>query len=218
MMYYPGVPGAEHAHTLQIGAGQELFDVDFALAAVRTHRVAGTVIIPTGREVKGTQIRVMPLGPPRAAYGVTAGADGQFDIGGIVPGDLQAARRRCAADLVPLGRRDREITVSEDVIGGLGLRARSEARIEGRLVRDAAATDEFDPAGATVRFERRQPETGGVHIFAGAAIDADGAFSLESPADPRRSRSLTFPKAGRRRRFASTTPRSGTRPWISERV
>ena len=47
-----------------------------------------------------------------------------------------------------------------------------------------AATGEFDPAGATVRFERRQPETGGVHIFADAAIGADGTFSLESPGGP----------------------------------
>ena len=68
--YYPSVTSVDEAQALRVNAGQELFDIDFALAVVRTHRVAGTVIESNGPVRRASPREVDEYGPNRQQVGV----------------------------------------------------------------------------------------------------------------------------------------------------
>src|SRR5262249_46898030 len=93
--YYPGLPSASGARPIAVGLGQEIEDIDFALARAGTARISGTIVDATGKPLAtgitaSTSQRSGGLsGEPLRAM---SRADGTFEIPNVPPGEwvLQA--------------------------------------------------------------------------------------------------------------------------------
>ena len=179
--FYPGVTESGSAQPLRLYGGQELLDVDFALATSRLFVVKGQVVDPNGA-VDGLGVTLRPMdasGLPGDQQQAAVDAKGDFEIRGVAPGrymlDVIDPRRtmRWVSSM-------RVLTVDSDV-KDLELRSELGATVEGRLVRDVGATKALDPAAVFVGFTKQvQGQVGG---FTGSNFpaSADGTFALESP-------------------------------------
>ena len=180
--FYPGVAEVGSAQRLRLYPGQELLDVDFAMATSRSLRVAGRLVDPTGGLVPGLGVMLHPMAPsglPGGELRVTVDAKGAFEIADVVPGDymLNVMDPRRTMRWVS---GQKFLTVTDDVLD-LELRATLGATVEGRVVRDPAATRQLDLKAVQIGFETRvEGQRAG---FTGSTfpVGADGGFSLESP-------------------------------------
>jgi beta-lactamase regulating signal transducer with metallopeptidase domain len=180
--FYPGVADVGGAQRLRLYPGQELLDVDFALATSRSLRVSGRLMDPNGGLVSGLSVMLHPMAPsglPGGELRVPVDAEGAFEIADVVPGDymLNVLDPRRTMRWVSAGK---FLSVSEDVLD-LDLRAMLGATVEGRVVRDVAATGTLDLKAVHVGFDARiEGQRGGV-TGSTFPVGEDGAFSLESP-------------------------------------
>jgi len=180
--FYPGVADVGSAQRLRLYPGQELLDVDFALATSRSLRVSGQLVDPNGGLVPGLSVMLHPMAPsglPGGETRVAVDAKGAFEVADVVPGDymLNVLDPRRTMRWVSAGK---FLSVSDDVLD-LELRAILGATVEGRVVRDVAATSMLDLKAVQVGFDARiEGQRGG---FTGSTfpVGEDGAFSLESP-------------------------------------
>ena len=86
--FYPGVADVDSAQRLRLYAGQELLDVDFALATSRMFHVSGTVVDPDGQP-SGLAVILHPMAPsglPGGEYKASVDQKGAFRIPDVVPG------------------------------------------------------------------------------------------------------------------------------------
>ena len=113
-VFYPGATVATSASTVTIAPGEERRGVDFPLKLVRTARVEGIVVPPSGVAPQAVQIMMMPAtaaGPAvsgaaiemMAMNRVVPGADGKFQFTGVAPGDYTISARVNGPGNVPPG-------------------------------------------------------------------------------------------------------------------
>jgi hypothetical protein len=181
--YFPQVTRIDDAQSLRVGAGQELFDVNFALATVSKRVVSGTLIDPAGLPVDGAKVFIMAARGISAFSGSTVvSSNGKFRIQDVVPGDYMLR----VDDPVNPNRWPgfiRTFTVDDDV--SMDLVARRGARLQGRIERENGDPLPFDPRTIEVGFEQRSEGFPGmpdlVNGFRKKAVQRDGTFSIESP-------------------------------------
>ena len=185
--FFPGVTHLEEAQPLRVDAGGELVGIDFALAAMPTRHVTGRVLDEDGRPPSQAQIRMHSMGglnSSPAEYTGTVDRNGRFDIAGVAAGDYmlmvtapQEVWRWTAAV--------RRITVDDEDVVDLELRAGGMAEVQGRIVREAGITRTLDPTGVRVIFQRQLSGNPGLMLGGGGRpVSADGTFSHQTPAGP----------------------------------
>jgi protocatechuate 3,4-dioxygenase beta subunit len=189
--FFPGVPNRELAQPLRVYAGQESFDVDFALSLTKLFTVAGTVIDEQGEPLDGVSVRLVSTDPnsgPRQGRLAALDGDGRFVFRDVVPGTYVA---RLAAPTVspgpPIpGAMGRAMTASKtlavvdaDVVD-LELSVGAGVMIVGRVVPDVGTTATFDPAGVGVSLLRRSEGEGAASFSSsfGTIGARDGALAL----------------------------------------
>ena len=60
---FPGSPSVGGASTISLGPGEERSSVDFSLQLVRTAKIEGTVVVPSGMSPQSVQLTMVPVGP-----------------------------------------------------------------------------------------------------------------------------------------------------------
>jgi beta-lactamase regulating signal transducer with metallopeptidase domain len=181
--YFPQAARIDEAQPVFVFAGQEIFDVNFALATVRKRVVNGTLSDPGGLPVDRAKVRIMRAnGTAGFNESALVSSNGNFQIR-VVPGDYML---RVEDSVNPDRWRPftRPLTVDDDVT--LELVAQRGARLEGRIVRENGDTLPFDPRIIEVGFEQRVegPSGTGFNSFRKKVVRSDGTFSIESPGSP----------------------------------
>lgn len=182
--FLPGVPHVQNAQALRIAAGQELFGADFALLATQNRRVSGTVTDLAALADRPLHVGLIGIGSsgPRRHHDAVVDGNGRFEIRDVTPGDYMVS----VFDPTPgspnsrWAAATRQIAVEDDITE-LELRARTGARIEGRIMRDPEAARPLDPSTVTVEFEIRLESSGWISSRSGFGMGADGIFYVESP-------------------------------------
>lgn len=93
-VYYPGSTNLNAAATIALGPGEERAGLDFALQLVRTAKVEGMVVVPSGVPPQSVTLTMVPAGPqvgpgilgPTFLNRATPGPDGRFSYLAIPPG------------------------------------------------------------------------------------------------------------------------------------
>ena len=179
--FYPGVTESGSAQSIRLYGGQELLDVDFALATSRLFVVKGQVVDANGA-VDGLGVTLHPMdasGLPGDQQQAAVDAKGGFAIRGVAPGRymLNVVDPRRTMRWVSSTR---VLTVDSDVTD-LELRSELGATVEGRVVRDVGVTKALDPAAVFVGFTKQVQGQAGGFTGSNFPASADGTFSLESP-------------------------------------
>lgn len=103
-VYFPGSPSVGGASSISLGPGEERSGVDFALQIVRTAKIEGTVVVPSGFTPQSVMLTMVPVGP-HVGPGilgmtflnrVTPGADGKFSYAAVPPGQYTINARLSA--------------------------------------------------------------------------------------------------------------------------
>jgi hypothetical protein len=96
-VYYPGTTIAVDAATVRIDAGEERAGVDFQLQLMPTAKISGVVVPPSGQSLSAMQVMgtLAPHAQATTLQGVQrllqVGADGQFSLTGVTPGEYTLA-------------------------------------------------------------------------------------------------------------------------------
>ncbi|HEX5475330.1 MAG TPA: carboxypeptidase-like regulatory domain-containing protein [Vicinamibacterales bacterium] len=89
--YYPGTPSSSDAQPIAIGPGQEVDSLDFAMQAVKTVRIRGTVMSSAGQPVGGARVVLIPAVHDSMSFAPAGtsrtASNGTFTMTGIAPGD-----------------------------------------------------------------------------------------------------------------------------------
>src|SRR5262249_53002103 len=195
--YYPGLPSASGARPIAVGLGQEIEDIDFALARAGTARISGTIVDATGKPLAtgitaSTSQRSGGLsGEPLRAM---SRADGTFEIPNVPPGEwvLQAI----SGANMNAGQEgefaSRFVTVHGVDVTDVHLQTSRGSRVDGRIVFEGGRpADPTQVVVGTVPSDFDRAPIGGP---IGRAIPAaDGTFVLEGLNGPRRFRLLRAP-------------------------
>lgn len=145
--YYPGTANPADAQRIDLGLGQEIGALDFALRATRTVRVAGTVLDAEGRPPRGARVVLAPAAstPLLLVFQKVAVVrpDGSFVVPDVVPGEyvLRVSLRASA-------ERDAEfaalpLSVGSEDVTGLVIATAPGARVNGRLLLDGPLPGQF---------------------------------------------------------------------------
>ena len=103
-VYFPGSPSVGGASTISLGPGEERSGVDFSLQIVRTAKIDGTVVVPSGFAPQSVTLTMTPAGPHIGPgilgmtflNRVTPGADGKFSYAAVPPGQYTINARLAA--------------------------------------------------------------------------------------------------------------------------
>lgn len=185
--FYPSVPAAAEAQILRVDAGQELFDIDFALHVARARTIAGRLLDASGNPQGAGRVHLMGQGIQGTGGGIAASVDasGRFEFRDVVPGEYMVMAETANPYREFSGRwmsTTRTVTVTDADVRDLDLMERAGAQIDGQVVRDATAERTLDPRGVRVAFEQRNEN--GWHKAGAPPLGADGRFSMEAPAGP----------------------------------
>jgi hypothetical protein len=185
--YFPNVMRIDEAQPISVGAGQESFGVDFALATTRTYVISGRLIDPAGPPLDRAKVVIIRIGGNSALnHTAPVSSNGSFQIRNVMPGDYMLRVEDSGQTLRWLAA-VQQITVDAD-LSGLQVVARRGARLEGRILRDDGDALPFDPGtlrvGLEQRMERRPGIPGGVYGAGGRSPESDGTFSIETPGGP----------------------------------
>ncbi len=138
--FFPGTLSATDAQRISLAPGEEQPNVNFTVIPARPVRVSGTVLGSTGAPIQATltlrEDSAVAAGLSRR-YGASAGADGTFSIGSVLPGTyvLQVNAR------VPRGASSPEvaatpITVTTDDMTGITVVTGRGATVSGSVATD----------------------------------------------------------------------------------
>jgi hypothetical protein len=103
-VYFPGSPSVGGASTISLGPGEERSGVDFSLQIVRTAKIEGSVVVPSGFSPQSVTLTMLPVGP-HVGPGIlgstflnraTPGADGKFSYAAVPPGQYTINARLAA--------------------------------------------------------------------------------------------------------------------------
>lgn len=200
-VFYPGTISAANAASIHLGPAEERSDIDLSLQLVRTARLEGVVVAPSGVPPQMAQLILTQSGPMIAGMPmmmslgrVSPGADGKFSYSGIAPGQYTISARISNKEFMVAaesqGRNlsssgtlwaDAEVTVNGENITGISLNLQPGLTVSGRVVTepssDAGAPIDF----SQVRLSLTPATTGAIMIAVGATgtqADADGRFTL----------------------------------------
>jgi protocatechuate 3,4-dioxygenase beta subunit len=90
MTYFPGTINPDQAQQIHIGWSDEVSNIDFALAPVRTARITGRTVTSSGEQFQaGVQMRASwrSTGAIAEAVGARAQPDGNFEFVSVPPGE-----------------------------------------------------------------------------------------------------------------------------------
>jgi Carboxypeptidase regulatory-like domain len=95
--YFPGTPNPGEAQLIIVGVAQEVHDIDFPLAPVRTARIAGRTISAAGEPYRGAielRASLRSGSVVTASVGARTEPDGSFEFPNVPPGEyvVQATR------------------------------------------------------------------------------------------------------------------------------
>jgi hypothetical protein len=173
-VYYPGVPDATQATSLQLHEGEERRAVDFRLTPVRTVRVRGRVTPSPSRQQEAVFVSLRDEGQP-GAPGRQAMAPpsekGAFEFRGLTPGSytLLAQAHMEGAQL----KAHQLIEVGGSNLDGVDLALRPGVDLKGRVRVENDAGPDVKLGGLTVRLMADQASPfGGM----GLTTAADGSF------------------------------------------
>jgi protocatechuate 3,4-dioxygenase beta subunit len=138
--YFAGTANALEAQRVKVAAGQEAGAVDFALLAMPTATISGTVMRSDGMPVTSGNVSLTqeisgPTSSSMSMYGnARIGADGTFTLTDVAPGDytVRATSTLDAGSETAVLR----VTVTGNDISGLVLAADTGVPISGRVVTD----------------------------------------------------------------------------------
>jgi hypothetical protein len=166
--FFPGTSVPTDSLPVDVEPGQDRLNVDFALARVRTARIAGIALNPDGTPLEGSVSLNVSYRSGAVATGlvtVRTSADGRFEFGAVMPGEyvLQASRANLSATIEgPFG--SRFVTVTDADLTEIVIRATTGSIIEGRV--------RFDGTG--------DPEPGGTELSP-APADGDSTRIAQEP-------------------------------------
>jgi len=210
-VYYPSETDSERAQPIQVQPGSTMSGVDIVLSAgrARSYHIRGTARNQvTGEAAAGAQLRLAPKKWSATVVMPTATVDqkGNFDIGGVVPGNYVLLGNMSIADpsappppnapgvaaaAPPPGganpgaqRIPLTANVSVDVSGGsvdnLQLQLVPGVTIPGRVVVEGAAATSNPQRGLGVSLVREPDVVGIPNATIRGMIQADGTFNLEN--------------------------------------
>jgi hypothetical protein len=177
--YYPGTAIALQAAAVQLRAGEERSDVDFALQLVPTARVEGTLMLPDGAPAPASaQITIVASGASVFAGSAFDGlkttrpsGDGTFAIAGVAPGTYTVLARLASPSVLWAST---QISVDGETISGLTIALQPALSIAGELrVEGSAARPPFSLS--TVKISAEPVQSAGEVSLAPAAVTADAA-------------------------------------------
>jgi hypothetical protein len=183
--FYPGVVEPTEAQRIKLSVGQEVSNIDFALAPVRTARVSGTVVNASGTPVANEPVTMSQevMGPrgggstfsPNTAQ---TGPDGRFSVNNVQAGEYLLAVRSAAANDKPAQEARQTIQVAGADIDGLVIATGS-----GGVVRGQVASDDGTAVSGVDRLSvRARPLTWAARMSTlayPARVNADGTFELK---------------------------------------
>ena len=182
--FYPGTLNAEQAEPINVGVG-EVASASFALSTARLIRVSGTVRDSQGRPVAGGWLTLGSRTPTSgwSMSGPQIGADGQFSIANVPPGDYSIGVVPMVTRLEPAASAEFDevasvpFTAAGQDITDLIITTTPGATVTGRVIfegtSNAARPDRVvahAPDHRTNLVYRHDGENG--------AIDASGRFQL----------------------------------------
>ena len=211
--FFPGVSHIEEAQLLRVDAGGDLVGIDFALVAEPTRRVVGRVLDESGRPVGQVQIRMHSITPNASAgeYSGSVDRNGRFQITDVVAGNYMLMVQDSQNQWRWASAVER-ISIDEEDVTDLEIRARAGAHVQGRVLRDTGVTRTLDPTGIRVQFERIVSGSG-LFLGGGRPTAADGRFSFETPAGPMTIAIPNVPSGWMVRRIIVDDAEIGDRPF-----
>lgn len=189
--FYPGVIEPTEAQRIELGVGQEVSNIDFALVAARTSRVSGTVFNAAGAPVANESVMLSQevMGPRGGSTSrpttTQTGPDGRFLVNNVQAGEYMLAVRSPAANDQPAQEARQTIQVAGIDIDDLVIVTGS-----GGTVRGQVASDDGTPVSGVDRLSvRARPLTWAARSstlgFSGnGRVNADGTFELKAVAGP----------------------------------
>ena len=109
-VFYPGATVPAMASAVTLGQGEERMGVDFSLKLVRTAKLEGTVLVPSGVRPQAVQLMLSPMsqagsggaGLELLSINRTApDAEGKFTFSAVPPGQYQIVARATAGGPTP---------------------------------------------------------------------------------------------------------------------
>jgi len=104
-VYYPGTTDEAMALPVEVGAGASVTGIDLAVTAnrARTYHIRGVTLGISSQPSASVDVRAVPrvaTGPSVAILSALSGADGAFDIQGVLPGSYYVVEQ--AGGIVPI--------------------------------------------------------------------------------------------------------------------
>ncbi len=195
-LFFPGVEALEQAQRVEVGAGQEVSNLQMALRKVRVYRVRGHVpgiAAPAGQQAgaqgggrrgggNGMVIQLRPDGGasdmmgPGFGPGMGGGqvrADGSFEIAGVTPGAYKLTlssfgegRPKVVGSL--------KLSVGNDNVEGVVLAPSPLVSFQGKIVVEG---DKTAVNLKSVRIQLMSTDMGGLGGIPGIQVAEDGSFS-----------------------------------------
>jgi hypothetical protein len=198
-IYYPGTPDAMSATPVVVTAGDERLGIDFAIRAVATSRIEGSVTEPDGQPAaQNVQVRVLfKTQQPgdfvqRAGFTRPTMQNGKFVLSPVMPGSYVLVA-------LETGRETRwamqDVTIDGRDLANIDLTLEAARTVSGRVAFDGATAP---PADLTlVRVSATSAQTGSAVTVSipQAPLRADGTFTLTGFVPGRYRFSVTVPGA-----------------------
>src|SRR5688572_545217 len=140
--FYPGVIEPTEAQRIEVGVGQEVGNIDFALVPARTSRVSGTVLSAAGAPVANESVTLSQevMGPQGGSMfspkAVQTGPDGHFSVNNVQAGEYMLAVRSAAANDQPAQEARQMIQVAGIDIDSLVVVTGSGGTVRGQVASD----------------------------------------------------------------------------------
>ncbi|MEO7270450.1 MAG: carboxypeptidase-like regulatory domain-containing protein [Vicinamibacterales bacterium] len=200
--YYPGTTASAEAQKITVAPGQETQGVDFPLAQVRLARVTGIVLNSEGKPLEGTMVTLGGRGAdnmPGMNGTARTGREGAFSLSSVAPGDYTL--QVIGMTMMTTGSGDNMMFTARIGMGGGDTEFASvPLNVSGEdLSNLVITTSKGATATGKVTFEGQRPpgdlrvtavssDDGGMMAMgaAGAAIAADGTFTLKGLTGPSR--------------------------------
>lgn len=187
--YFPGTTNAAEAQRIRIGLAEEVLNIDFALAPVRTARITGRTFTSTGEPFEGG-VQMRPTwrstGTVAEAVGARPLPDGGFAFPNVPPGEyvIQAFKG------LEIGWQI--VAVDGADVADLAVKTMPGSTIAGHITFEGGGA----PKGDEVTLEA-SPADRDLASFFGTASSADvredGTFEIENVAGPSRLRVARAP-------------------------
>jgi protocatechuate 3,4-dioxygenase beta subunit len=199
--YYPGTPNPGEGQFVSVGLSEDVTAVDFSLSRVRTARVAGQVLNPTGDAAPPGTLILRASRRSSSVTSVPVGAqiapDGAFSFPNVPPGQYTIQTYRGRVNPHTDGEFGAlPVTVNGADVTGLTLRTSSGSSIAGRVTFDAEdrtripSPSAIEIAPVSVDVDLAPPNNSGVS----AEIHEDWTFELAGLHGPQRLQILRAPR------------------------